>query len=798
MPKPNDSTAIDPRTPIVVGVGQVAERVEDSDYQGRSPIDLAVGAARSALADTGADTRTLIAAIDTIACTRQFEDSTPGAPAPLGKSTKFPVSVGNRLGAAPKRAVLEVAGGQSPQHLVTEFGHEILSGAADVVLLAGAEAMSTIRHLAKSDDKPDFSDDPADPDGTYQDRGFGLHGLISMEQAAHGLTNAPAQYALLENARRAARGESRDKYSAAMAALFAPFTKVAAANPFSAAPAEHSAEELITVTDRNRRIADPYPRFLVARDQVNQGAAVVMMSVETARRLGVDESKWVFLHGQADLRERDLFERSNLGEAPAAVTAVKHALELAGMSLDDVDFFDFYSCFPIAVSNITETLGLSPDDPRGLTLTGGLPFFGGAGNNYSMHAIVEAVGRVRANPGSYALVSANGGICSKTSVGIYGTTPGQLKSDASEDLQREINALDSPPHLPHPTGWATIETYTVVHGRGEQKSGIVIGRLDDGAGRFLSQVAPGDDELMTLLQNAEQPIGERVYVTAFGYGNRVTRCEKTAAGLFPKRAPALRDDYEFIKVHRDGHLLEITINRPDVRNCLHPPAHEELDEVFDAFFADRELWVAIITGEGTKAFCAGNDLVYSASGKPMYVPISGFGGVTGRRNMHKPVIAAVNGFAMGGGFEIALTCHLVVADEAAKFALSEVNVGLIAGAGGVIRLPRSIPPKVANEMILTGRRIGAQEARELGVVNRVAPEGQALTAARELAAEILRASPTSVRLSLKLMEQTQGLADTVDAVTAPNDVVDELMTSADAIEGMTAFAMKRQPQWKNQ
>jgi acetyl-CoA C-acetyltransferase len=792
-----DTAAIDPRTPIVVGVGQAAERVDEAGYRGLSPIDLAVAAARAAVADTGANSQTVIAAIDTIACTRQFDNSTPGAPAPLGKSTKYPVSVGNRLGAAPRRAVLEVAGGQSPQHLVTELSREILRGKADVVLLAGAEAISTIRHLAKSDNKPDFSDDPADPAGSYEDRGFGLQGLFSMEQAAHGLTTAPAQYALLENARRAARGESRDKYSAAMGALFAPFTKVAAANPFSASPDDHSAEELITVTDRNRMIADPYRRFLVARDQVNQGAAVLLMSVESARRIGVDESKWVFLHGHADLRDRSLLERQNLSEGPAAVTAVRHALQVAGVRLDDVDFFDFYSCFPVAVSNITEKLGLSPDDPRGLTLTGGLPFFGGAGNNYSMHAIAEAVGRVRAKPGSYALVSANGGVVSKTSVGIYGTKPAELKSDDSGRLQSEIDALEGPPHIAHPTGWATIETYTVVHGRGGQKAGIVIGRLDDGGGRFLSQVATGDDELMDLLETAEQPIGEHVYVTPFGYGNRVTRSEQTAAALFPKRAAVLRDDYEFIKVRRDGHLLEITINRPDVRNCLHPPAHEELDEVFDAFFADRDLWVAIITGEGTKAFCAGNDLIYSAAGKPMYVPFSGFGGLTGRRHMHKPVIAAVNGFAMGGGFEIALACHLVVADESAKFALSEVKVGLVAGAGGVIRLPRSIPPKVANELILTGRRIGAEEARQLGVVNRVAPEGQALATARELAAEILDASPTSVRLSLKLMELTQGTADTLDAVTAPNDVVDELMTSADATEGMTAFALKRQPEWKN-
>jgi acetyl-CoA C-acetyltransferase len=791
------NAGIDRRTPVLVGVGQAAERIDDVDYQGLSPIDLAVVAARAAVADTGADPQVMIAAIDTIACTRQFENSTPGAPAPLGKSTKYPVSVANRLGASPRRAVLEVAGGQSPQHLVSEFGREILAGGADVVLLAGAEAMSTIRHLAKSENKPDFSDDPPDPRGIYEDRGFGLFGLTSMQQAAHGLTTAPAQYALLENARRAARGESRDKYAGAMGALFAPFTKVAAANPFSAAPEEHSAEELVTVTERNRIIADPYPRFLVARDQVNQGAAVLLTSVAAARRLGIDDSKWVFLHGQADLRERNLFERTDFAEAPSAVTAVRHALEVAGLGLDDIDFFDFYSCFPIAVSNIIEPLGLSPDDPRGLTLTGGLPFFGGAGNNYSMHAIAEAVARVRGKPGGYALVSANGGVLSKTSVGIYSTTPSELKADNSAALQREIDALDSPSHVAHPNGWATVETYTVLHGRGGQKTGIVIGRLEDAGARFLSQVAPGDDELMALLESAEQPIGERVYVTAFGYGNRTTRSQQTAAALFPTAPPVLRDEYEFIKVRRDGHLLEITINRPDVRNCLHPPAHEELDSVFDAFFADRDLWVAIITAEGDKAFCAGNDLVYSASGKPVCVPLNGFGGLTSRRNMHKPVIAAVNGFAMGGGFEIALACHLVVADESATFALSEVKVGLIAGAGGAVRLPRSIPPKMANELIVTGRRIGADEARRLGVVNRVAPQGQALAAARELAAEILDASPTSVRLSLKLMEQTQGIPDTLDAVATPTDVVDELLTSADAIEGMTAFATKRTPQWKN-
>lgn len=788
-------TGIDGQTPIIVGVGQIADRVDDPGYRALSPIDLAVEAARAAVADTGADADALIAAIDVVAATRQFEDSTPGAPAPLGKSSAFTLSVANRLGAKPRRAVLDIAGGQSPQHLVIEFSREIAGGRAEVVVVTGAEAISTIGHLAKSDDKPDFSDDPDDPDGIFEDRGFGLKGLVTLEQIGHGLINAPVQYGLLENARRSAQGKSRVEYAEAMGELFAPFTEVAAGNNLAAARDVRTARELVTVTERNRVIAEPYTRFLVARDLVNLAAAVVLMSVATARRLGIAEDNWVYLHGQAELRERNLLERKALGEAPSAATAVRHALEVAEIGIDDIDFFDFYSCFPIAVANITEALGLSPHDPRGLTLTGGLPYFGGPGNNYSMHAIAEAVERVRARPGSRAMVSANGGVLSKTSVGIYSTTPSPLREDASASLQREIDALDAPRHERRPNGWATIETFTVEHTR-KGKNGVVIGRLTATGDRFLALVAPDDDELMDVLQSSDDPIGQPVYVTALGPGNRVTVSEAKAAELFPKRAPALRDAYEFITVRRDGRILEITIDRPDVRNCLHPPAHEELDDAFDAYFADDDLWVAIITGAGDKAFCAGNDLIYSASGKPMYVPLNGFAGLTSRR-MHKPVIAAVNGYAMGGGFEIAMACHLVVASDSATFALSEVRVGLIAGAGGLVRLPRTVPPKVANELILTGARIDAARAHELGVVNRIAPGGQVLEAARELAAEIIAGSPTSVRLSLELMAQTEAIADTVEAVRAPSDVVDELMTSADAIEGMTAFALKRAPNWKN-
>ncbi|GIF26714.1 acetyl-CoA C-acetyltransferase [Actinoplanes tereljensis] len=783
-----NSDDLDPRTPIVVGVGQASERLDTEGYLRRSPVDLAADAAREALADAGADPDAIAAAVDTVAGTRQFENSTPMARAPLGRSDNFPRSVAGRLGADPKRAVLEVSGGQSPQHLVNEFAATIAGGGAEVVLIFGSEAISTIENYAKADDRPDFTEHA---DGDLEDRGYGLRGLMSMHLAAHGLTDAPSQYALFDNARGARLKLSREEYAAAIGELFAPFTRVAAANPHSAAPTERSAEELVTPTAANRPIADPYTRYVVAREKVNQGAAVLLMSVGAARRLGVPADRWVFLPGHADLRERDLMERADLSAGPASVTAARHALEVAGIGFDELAHIDLYSCFPAPVFNIADAFGLKADDPRGLTVTGGLPFFGGAGNNYSMHAIAEIVRRVRLSK-DYGFVGANGGSMSKYSVGVYTTTPSPWRPDDSAALQAELDSRPAPVEARQADGWATIETYTVKHSRDGKRTGIVIGRLEADGRRF---VARGDD-VLDLLGGGE-PIGERVYVRSFGAGNRVTTTEARMDELFPPEPAVLRDRYEHILIKRDGHLLEITINRPEARNSLHPMANDELDHAFNAYFADPDLWVAILTGAGDKAFSAGNDLIYSGSGKPMWVPKNGFAGLTGRRSMPKPVIAAVNGFAMGGGCEIALACHLVVADATAKFALSEVKVGLIAGAGGLIRLPRTVPAKLANEMILTGRRLTADEALAYGLVNRVTEAGAALDGARALASEILDSSPTSVRISLQVMEETRGIPDVIDAVTRPSAAVDDLMTSEDATEGLAAFAQKRKPQWRN-
>ncbi|WP_250399260.1 acetyl-CoA acetyltransferase [Streptomyces cellostaticus] len=787
------SDTLDPRTPVVVGVGQSSERPDGPGYRRLSPVELAVQAAHEALADTGADAGVVASAIDTVAGVRQFEISTPGARPPLGASDNYPRSVARRIGADPVRAILEVVGGQAPQHLVNEMAARIAGGEVHAVLLFGSEAISTVQALAESEGRPDFTERVG---GQLEDRGWGLKGLITSNQASHGLTDAPSQYALFENARRARLGLSPKQYAHTMGELFAPFTEVAAKNPHSAAPVRRSAEELLAVTERNRLIADPYTRYVVARDKVNQGAAVLLTSVATARRLGVPQDRWVFLHGHADLRERDLMERADLSRSPAAVMAAEHALEIAGITPADLATLDLYSCFPIAVSNVADGLGLAADDPRGLTLTGGLPFFGGAGNNYSMHAIAETVHRARTSPGTFGLVGANGGALSKYSAGVYSTTPTPWRPDRSADLQAQIDSWDGPSEARRADGWATIETYTVKHGSDGSRSGVVIGRLEANDHRFLARTHADDEEMLHLLTTGE-PIGRRVYVRSFGFGNRVTTDEERMNALAPRRDHVLRDDYEFVTVRREGHLLEITIDRPDQRNSLHPRANDELDQVFDAYFADPDLWVAILTGAGDKAFCAGNDLKYSASGKPLWMPKNGFAGLTSRRNMTKPVIAAVNGYAMGGGCEIALACHLVVADETATFALSEVKVGLVAAAGGLVRLPRAVPRKIATEMILTGRQVTADEALGLGLVNRVVPAGTAVEGARALAAQILDGSPTSVRVSLGVMAETEGVADTVSAVDAPSAALDELLVSQDALEGMTAFAQKRRPVWKN-
>lgn len=505
---------VDLRTPVIVGVGQFTERLGDSDYRGMSSVDLAAAAAQAALGNADTDAAAVARAIDIIAGTRQFEIS-GRTPAPLGKSDNYPRSVAARIGADPARAVLEVIGGQSPQHLITEFAGAIAAGDADVVLVMGSENTSSLRYFADRDDKPDHSDTVG---GQLEDRGYGYDGIFDEYTVKHGLIGAPVQYGLLDNARRARLNLSVAEYRRAMAELFAPFSKVAAKNPYSSAPTERSVDELATVTPANRMICDPYPRLMVARDQVNQGAAVLLMSVASARKFGVPEDKWVYLRGHADMKEQKLLERVDLGASPASILAVNEALRVAGIGIDDVAAFDLYSCFAFPVFNICDGVGLATDDERGLTLTGGLPFFGGPGNNYSLHGIAEAVNEMRDTPGRFALVGANGGIASKYSVGIYSTEPADWVPDRSADLQAAVADYPAVAVTEQADGPATVETYTVRYDW-TPHTGVIVGRLDADGSRFLATTT--DEALVALLSDGE-PLGAKISVRSSEKGNRAT------------------------------------------------------------------------------------------------------------------------------------------------------------------------------------------------------------------------------------------------------------------------------------
>jgi len=259
--------------------------------------------------------------------------------------------------------------------------------------------------------------------------------------------------------------------------------------------------------------------------------------------------------------------------------------------------------------------------------------------------------------------------------------------------------------------------------------------------------------------------------------------------------------YEYVMYEKKGHMAYITINRPEVMNALHYDANVELSAAFDDFKDDEESWVAIVTGEGDQAFSAGNDLKATAAAMakgekmPQYNERVRFGGITSNFDCNKPIIAAVNGVALGGGFEIVLASDLVVAADHARFGLPEPRVGLVASAGGMHRLPQQIPLKQAMSMLLTGRQIKAQEAFSMGLINEVVPASDLMTAAERWANAILECSPLSVRLTKESV--LTGLNVSVgEAMQADRPRLASLFFSEDFIEGPKAFAEKRKPQWK--
>lgn len=777
--------AIDPQTPVLVGVGQLVRHWDgQSISDAPSPLTLQHHAAEQALQDSGV-AEPLRKLIDGVMVVRANHDSMEGVRHPFGRCANPPATLAADLGLGSSRCIYSVVGGDQPQALVNEAAEAIFTGDVDAVLLAGSEATATMKQALRARLRLDWS---RSVDGPYEDRGLGPS-LLTDYELANGLGMPTQTYPAFEQALRKRMGLERPAYVDLMSELWEGFAAVAAQNPYAQFPEARSREFLSTPSEANYPIAEPYLKWHVAQDAVNQGAALIMTSVSAAEHLGINPAKWVYLHGYASAKDRPVTERSDLTRSRAVEVALRGALAMAGRGAAAVDLFDLYSCFPCAVLLAAEELAI--DWRRSApTVTGGLPFFGGAGNNYSMHAIATMAEKLRASPRTYGLVLANGGFLSKEAAGIYSTEPAQNWQPRKDEAgQCEIDQASAPALLAENCE-AVVETYTVTYKNGRPSRGYVIASNE--RGRVLARVRTGHRATMISLAEKD-PIGARVRIVHEG-GVNFLEPASYFGELAPEEAlPARR--FEHVLLQRRGHVLEVTLNRPKAMNALFSAVHFDLHEIWDMFERDPELWVAIITGAGDRAFCSGNDLKVTAVGGDMTMPPSGFAGLCSRFDRTKPVIAAINGVAMGGGLEIVLACDLAVADKASRFALPEVKVGLYAAAGGVQRLTRQIGRKAAMELILSGRHFGAAEAFALGVINEVT-DGDVMAAAQSLAERLLENSPSAIRASKEALNRLEELEALAEAMRMNDRIFGRLMRTRDFREGVAAFAEKRKPEWR--
>lgn len=480
-------------TPIIVGTGQITVRDEPMDSLSR-PIDLIEQSIFRAAEDAGI-TRPTLTETDQIAVVRSFRE-------PMRNT---PEAVARRLGAEKAELWLTPDGGEGPQALVNLFAAKIADGNAKLVVLAGAEAMNNGRRLVKSGTKPDWAE-PSDQDPTFI---FPDRQMQSAAEEANGIFLPSTVFALVENAIRHHLGRSINDHQMAMGELFARFSNVAAETPTSWYKQRRTAGEIATPGPKNRFVGWPYTKLMNAMNQINQGAALILTSVGHAKSLGIPQDRWVYLHGGAKITDIWHFtERPDFHRSEGMRLANRATLDMAGMEISDIDLLDLYSCFPGAVEMAMDALELAADDPRSLTVTGGLAYHGGAGNNYSMNAIATMCGKLRAAPDKTGLVSSAGAFISKHASGIYSTAPTRNGTDRWRAIdiapyQQEID--DTPPVTiaDAPEGTGTVETYTVLFNRdNEPTRAIVVGRLGDvsdpSAPRFLANTAPDRDLMLSL------------------------------------------------------------------------------------------------------------------------------------------------------------------------------------------------------------------------------------------------------------------------------------------------------------
>ena len=455
---------------MIAAVGQAIEREQTVDA-----VELMERAARAA----GAEAPALAERIQRL--------SVIGVSfSPVGRAPAS--ALARRLGLSPARCEVTRAGGNMPQWAVNRAAHEISRGQLETTLIAGAEATRSMR---AADPGASFLDArrPGDDEERDETIGPSLSGMLGPAETAAGL-RAPAEiYPILESALARREGRSFEQQRRHLADVMARFTEVAADNPYAWFRQRRTAGEIAGITPENRLTAEPYTKRMNSFPNVDQGSAILVTTLARAREAGVADG-CVFVWSGATNAEPAPAARAELGGSPALRAASRAAREAAGIGGDDLAFLECYSCFPIAVEAAARAHAVELDDPRGLTLTGGMPFFGGPGNNYSSHGIAALVERLRES-GGLGLVNANGGYLSKHSVGIYGDRPpaeGFRLADTREQQQR-IESEARPVAL-QAEGEAGVAGGTVVYDRdGSVARAPVIADLDDGR-RVVAQADP--------------------------------------------------------------------------------------------------------------------------------------------------------------------------------------------------------------------------------------------------------------------------------------------------------------------
>jgi len=487
---------IDPRTPCLIGAAQRTVRPGDSPCP--EPLALWEDTARRAAADavpgSGDGGRVLEAAgsLQVVYCMAWPYD------APVDR-------LAERLGIAPRHGLYSGIGGTTPQVLVQDAAEAILAGHCEVAVITGAEALDTRRRARKAGERLPWSHRAPDPPP------FPFEAPFHPAEVAHDVFQAWLTFPVFDIARRARLGANPEDYAAAVGRLLAPFSEVAAANPYAWFPTAVPAETLATPTADNRLVGYPYTKRAISVMDVDMAATVIVASHAAAERLGVPPERRVYLRGWCYATDPVyLAEHADLSASPAMAAAGAEALRAAGLGIDDVAHLDLYSCFASSVHLACDALGLAPDDGRGLTVTGGLPFAGGAGSNYVLHSLAAMVEVLRADPGSVGLVSGVGMHMTKHAFGVYSTTPPSTGRVVPPDAARVLARLDAAPPVTiadRYAGEATVASYTVAHGR-------------DGAAAWalvLADVAPGvraygrveDPGLLAALE-AEEWVGRTV------------------------------------------------------------------------------------------------------------------------------------------------------------------------------------------------------------------------------------------------------------------------------------------------